>query len=353
MDPYRADENPYFSSSSSSSSSSAAAAAAGQQHRQQANRQQQPPLLQPPLVTPATPTSEFPSQLPRFPPPSDAQNVRFRSLADRQPSVIGIRRMRGPTQAPAAFQSQAQAQAQAPLQINKSLPPTPSEEEESPFEQRPTDGTGNRRRSSSEPQRPPWMTAQGRPLDRMASVPESPTNHDVPDIEPYQPGAQLETLPTNQSRLRPSRSRAFLNGLSRRRHSVAQDYQQPPVQEEYDPAIVDFLDVIGKWRHRAMSKARATGLLTGPYCRSRGCHAFLHHEHPELAVRAVSRTIRQSATDIRPVLDTTSTRRFPTVNGGSYARPADRGRGSTPAPYARAPVQHLVSSNPVPLCRPP
>ncbi|KAK7564706.1 integral membrane protein [Phyllosticta citricarpa] len=98
----------------------------------------------------------------------------------------------------------------------------------------------NRRRSSSEPQRPPFNPADlaqtQTPMNNMPSVPELPPNTAVEDYGPATVNA-----PPGPGRFR-RMSTAALGGFGRNR-TTGQMSQVPP-ELEYDSRIVDLLDVI-------------------------------------------------------------------------------------------------------------
>ncbi|OJD34962.1 uncharacterized protein BKCO1_19000117 [Diplodia corticola] len=105
----------------------------------------------------------------------------------------------------------------------------------------------NRRRSSSEPQRPTFdvgeLTRARTGINNMPSVPELPRDTDATTYEPVQPARP--GLASGSGRFRRA-SVAALNGLGL--HRNADGAQQPPHQalpeNLYDSRIVDLLDVI-------------------------------------------------------------------------------------------------------------
>ncbi|QSZ29524.1 hypothetical protein DSL72_004038 [Monilinia vaccinii-corymbosi] len=112
--------------------------------------------------------------------------------------------------------------------INNHLPPIDS-----------TTDTSNRRRSSSEPQRPAWLTAQsattgGPPRVRaVSSIPDtieeaSPTKQEGPTFAPVHPAGDNTA---NETRLPSQHSHSYNEAL-------------PNVQGEYDTDLVDFLDLV-------------------------------------------------------------------------------------------------------------
>lgn len=100
--------------------------------------------------------------------------------------------------------------------------------------------TSNRRRSSSEPQRPAWLTSQsvttsGPPRVRAGSyIPDiieeaTPTKQEGPIFAPIQPGGNNAA----------SEAPILLQ------HSHSYNEAVPNVQGEYDTDLVDFLDLVG------------------------------------------------------------------------------------------------------------
>ncbi|KAJ9150829.1 Integral membrane protein [Pleurostoma richardsiae] len=228
MDPNRADPNPYFDTRRGSAIPSSSTGNS---------------------TVPTTPATERPP--PTVLPHSRAYDVRFPHL-DRQQSAIRLRRLRPTTPGPAA-EPDLPALGHVTTQL-----------EAQQQQRHGDDATTNRRRSSSEPQRPTWLGGGGHDqaatMKPLPPVPESPSPHAVnrTDFQPFPPQARLE-VPQPDDSLRPptpgsTRSRrgslrrgsaAFLNGIARRRQSVAAPAPEDNSDDDcYDSRIVDLLDVV-------------------------------------------------------------------------------------------------------------
>ena len=165
-------------------------------------------------------------------PPSNARNVHFRPVMESVPSTIGLRRLR--SNVPFTSSTTTIPESQEPTE-----PPEPE-----PTQQPPTTGgrnlEGHRRRSQSAPQRlavDPQLLSQEPTRNRMPSVSETVSHGGVAS-------GSTSAQPTNAVRppVRPL----------------------PPSAAEYDPRIVDMLDVIGKRTRRHYRSAK--------HALNRGCN---------------------------------------------------------------------------------
>lgn len=156
---------------------------------------------------PATPMTERP------PPHTVSQYMRGLP-PDRHPSVIRLRRLRGPA-------------------LSSGLLPLNTVEQEP---------LGGRRRSSSEPQRPaiPAPTAWTA-LPPVAETRSHRTrDHVATPVPPVEPAVIADGAPTHRRRHFPGRRRLTVQGLP-----------QGHIQDRdcYDSRIVDILDVVGRFIH--------------------------------------------------------------------------------------------------------
>ncbi|RYP89388.1 hypothetical protein DL770_004450 [Monosporascus sp. CRB-9-2] len=172
----------------------------------------------------------------RQPPPSAARNVSFRAVRDNPPA-IRLRRVR--SLRPDQYQSDG-----GELQL-----PPPQQQQQEQEQQRPSQPAG-RRRSSSEPHRR-WFASEageGRPRlfsAAMPSVSERPQsrsrNIQARDFQPSQSESGQESAShPHGGRARPRLLRQVDNMFPGRRGSA----QGTETEYEYDPDIVDILDVV-------------------------------------------------------------------------------------------------------------
>ncbi|RYP14801.1 hypothetical protein DL765_006102 [Monosporascus sp. GIB2] len=176
----------------------------------------------------------------RQPPPSAARNVTFRAVRDNPPA-IRLRRVR--SLRPDPYQSDG-GEPQSPP------PPPPQQQQQQEREQQQPNQPAGRRRSSSEPHRR-WFTSQageGRPrrfsvaMPSMSEMSQSRSrNVQARDFQPSQPQSGQESAShPHGGRARPRLFRQVDNIFPRRRGSA----QGTETEYEYDPDIVDILDVV-------------------------------------------------------------------------------------------------------------
>ncbi|RYP52043.1 hypothetical protein DL768_002726 [Monosporascus sp. mg162] len=181
-----------------------------------------------------TQTTESEQQHQRQPPPSAARNVFFRAVRDNPPP-IRLRRVR--SLRPDLYQNDG----------GELQPPQQQQQEQE--QQRPSQPAG-RRRSSSEPHRR-WFTSEageGRPRLFSAVMPSvsemsqsQSRNTQARDFQPPQSESGQESAShPHGGRARPRLFRQVDNMFPRRRGSA----QGTEAEYEYDPDIVDILDVV-------------------------------------------------------------------------------------------------------------
>ncbi|RYP73664.1 hypothetical protein DL769_004174 [Monosporascus sp. CRB-8-3] len=183
-----------------------------------------------------THTAGSEQQRQRQPPPSAARNVPFRAVRDNPPA-IRLRRVR--SLRPDPYQSDG-GELQSP-------PPLQQQQEQE--QQRPSHQAG-RRRSSSEPHRR-WFTSEageGRPRHFSAAMPSVSEmsqswsrNIQARDFQSSQPESGQDSASHHHGgRTRPRLFRQVDNLFPGRRGSA----QGTETEYEYDPDIVDILDVV-------------------------------------------------------------------------------------------------------------
>ncbi|RYP68817.1 hypothetical protein DL771_006435 [Monosporascus sp. 5C6A] len=188
-----------------------------------------------------TRTAESEQQQQRNPPPSAARHVSFRPVRDNPP-VIRLRRVR--SLRPDPYQSDGGELRSLPP------PPPPQQQQQQEREQQRPNQPAGRRRSSSEPHRR-WFTSEageGRPRlfsVAMPSVSETSQsrsrNIQARDFQPSQSESGQESAShPDGGRARPRLFRQVDNFFPGRRGSA----QGTGTEYEYDPDIVDILDVV-------------------------------------------------------------------------------------------------------------
>ena len=207
--------------------------------------------------TPQAPSLAF-NAPPRAPPPTAQPNLLVRPAPAnvRRPSVR-LRRQtsaRPPSWAPAegATTSQPTSYAAPPTAGPSSRPPgaaLPNINEDAI--------EANRKRSSSEPQRPAWVLAQDDSLVRSTTaqqpsllppVAEEGSHRDgMPPVGTAVNPAELLAVPQQDAGIMRRLSVGARNAMKRRSVGAASARQSSQVEEEeLDPRLVDILDVVGK-----------------------------------------------------------------------------------------------------------
>ncbi|KAL1874350.1 hypothetical protein VTK73DRAFT_482 [Phialemonium thermophilum] len=199
--------------------------------------------------------------MPEHPTGSQARQVQFLSVADRQPSAIRLRRIRSNVSRPPSIleqpeeeqrgqeqdlqegiqqhQQQQQQQQQQPPQQQLQQPQASASGSSQPTTEDDRSWQANRRRSSSEPQRPTYAAL----MNPMSPVPEGREHHGVsnpPGSAPHGSGPTLTVPAEDPTRRRGSWGFSF---QGRRRPSLP---DEDPLlnNDEYDSRIVDILDVV-------------------------------------------------------------------------------------------------------------
>ncbi|KAK2614027.1 hypothetical protein N8I77_000888 [Diaporthe amygdali] len=211
-DPDGQDENPYFDPRVTHPSSGLVPSRSAPQSHHQPQAQPQSQHAAASGTEPSTPARERPPPLTR-PPASSSRGGQL----GRQQSSIGLRRLRAPSlptgTAPVATDWQ---------QPNREPPAGDGQNDD-------TQGTGGRRRSSSDPQRPTWLTDPSHNGQGQSAVRHLPS---VPELSESGPSAG-----------RASRKGSML--FRPWKHNQQQKAQPQSAQDaEYDTRIVDLLDVL-------------------------------------------------------------------------------------------------------------
>lgn len=209
QDPNGQDENPYFDPRVTNRTSDLAPSRSAPQSGYQAQPQSQHAATR--TTEPSTPARERPPPLTR---PTASSN---RGAVGRQQSSIGLRRLRAPS-IPTGT-----APVGTDWQQNRASPADGDHNDSSR-------GTGGRRRSSSDPQRPTWLTDPSRDGQGQSGVRHLPS---VPELS--------ESGPTTAGRASRKGSMFF---WPRRNHQQQNEQPQTAQQAEYDSKIVDLLDVL-------------------------------------------------------------------------------------------------------------
>ncbi|KAI3397982.1 hypothetical protein diail_10058 [Diaporthe ilicicola] len=212
QDPNGPDENPYFDPRvTHHRTSDLAPSRSAPQSAHQPQSQSQHAAAN--ATEPNTPTRERPPPLARPPPSSN------RGAVGRQQSSIGLRRLRAPSLPTGT------APVGTDWQQNRASPADDSHSDSSR-------GAGGRRRSSSDPQRPTWLTEPSRDGHGQSGVRHLPS---VPEMS--------ETGPNTAGRASRKGSMFF---WPRRNHQQQQQNERPQTAQdaEYDTRIVDLLDVL-------------------------------------------------------------------------------------------------------------
>ncbi|KAI7789101.1 integral membrane protein [Diaporthe eres] len=207
------DENPYFDPRTTHRTSDLAPSRSAPQSNHQP--QPQPHHAGGLSTEPSTPTRERPPPLTR---PHASYNRR--GSVGRQQSSIGLKRLRAPTlptgTAPVATDwQQDRGESQADDGHNDTS----------------QGGTGGRRRSSSDPQRPTWLTDPSRNGQGHSGVRHLPS---VPELSESGPSAG------RASRMGSMFFRPWRNHQQQQKNEPPRTEQE----EEYDTRIVDLLDVL-------------------------------------------------------------------------------------------------------------
>lgn len=204
------DENPYFDPRVTHRTSDLAPSrSAPQSHHQPQSQSHHAAGLS---TEPNTPTRERPPPLTR---PAPSHNRR--GAVGRQQSSIGLRRLRAPS-IPTGT-----APVGTDWQQNRGESPASDGHNDN------SQGSGGRRRSSSDPQRPTWLTDPSRDRQGHSGVRHLPS---VPELSESGPSAGRVSKKGSMF-FRPWRNHQ-------------QQKEQPPTQQEaeYDTRIVDLLDVL-------------------------------------------------------------------------------------------------------------